>query len=255
MSILEAIHHQVLTVCARMPQNFYFAIMAFTSSTFTSGFEAGFSGWEKELCCNYSAEIVSSPKLEGNHAAKFTLKESDPKRRAELKLKPVPANSEWTYRFSTFLPANYATDRSYEIIAQWHEKPDFNLGETWRRPPLSLSIKDNKFRVSNRWDPKPVSVSYKEAGSQGWNLGAVAKEKWTDWMFHVKWSYKSDGLIEIWKNGKLVIKKTGPNTYNDRIGPYFKIGIYKPQWKAAPQSSNTTQRVIYFDQVRVDKGS
>lgn len=224
------------------------------STVFNSGFESGFTGWKKELCCKHSAQIVSSPKREGNHAIKLTLYKSDPSRWAELKLNPVPANSEWTYRFSTFVPTNYATDTSYEIIAQWHEIPDFDLGETWRRPPLNLSIKNGRFGVSNRWDPKPVNVTFKEAGVQGWKLGKVSKGEWTDWVFHVKWSYKSDGLLEVWKNGKLVVRKTGPNTYNDKRGPYFKIGIYKPDWKADPQKSITSQRDIYFDRVRVQKG-
>jgi len=226
-----------------------------SSSVFTSGFESGFTGWKKELCCKHSAQIVSSPKREGSHAIKLTLYKSDPSRRAELRLKPIPANSEWTYRFSTFIPNNYATDPSYEIIAQWHEQPDFSLGETWRRPPLTLSIKNEQFGVSNRWDSKPVSVTFKEAGSQSWKLGKVTKGEWIDWVFHVKWSYKSNGLLEVWKNGNLVVQKNGPNTYNDKKAPYFKIGIYKPDWKADPQKSITTQRVIYYDQVRVDKGS
>lgn len=234
-----------------------FFISRARSSVFIADFKSDFPGWKKELCCTHSAQIVSSPTHTGKNAVKFTLNRGDPyiasRPRAELRLKPVPANSEWTYRFSLLIPTNNATDPSYEIVAQWHEQPDFDSGETWRRPPLTLSIRNNQFGVSNRWDPKPVSVIFKEAGSQSWKLGEVAKGKWTDWVFHVKWSYKSDGLLEVWKNGKLVVRKTGPNTYNDKRGPYFKIGIYKPDWKSAPQKSITTQRVVYYGQVQIEQ--
>ena len=74
-------------------------------------------------------------------------------------------------------------------------------------------------------------------------------------MFHVKWSHKSDGLLEVWKDGKLVVRKTGPNTYNDKRGPFLKMGIYKPQWKSKPELSKVTKRVIYFDEVRVGDAS
>lgn len=217
-----------------------------------------FSGWKKEFCCDYSAQIVSAPERPGKHAVKFTLYKTDPdvstSRRSELRLNPVPANSEQWYGFSVFVPHEYAKDPSYEIIAQWAGLPDFDLGETWRVPVVTLTIRNDQFGVSDRWDPRPVSVKFKEAGSQGWKLGAVAKGEWTDWVFHMKWSYKSDGLLQVWKNGKLVVSRTGPNTYNDEHGPFLKIGIYKPDWKYNDKSK-TTMRVIYFDQVRVGNAS
>jgi len=45
------------------------------------------------------------------------------------------------------------------------------------------------------------------------------------WVFHIKWSHKPDGLLEVWKDGKLVVRKTGPNTYNDERVPFLKWGL------------------------------
>ena len=50
---------------------------------------------------------------------------------------------------------------------------------------------------------------------------------WTDWVFHVKWSYGPDGVLEVWKNSQKIVTKSGPNTFNDARGPYMKMGIYK----------------------------
>lgn len=223
---------------------------------FIGDFETGdFSGWRQELCCQHSAQVVSSPTRSGEYAARFTLYKEDAlaanSRRAELKLDPVPANSEQWYALSIFVPQEYASDPSYDIITQWAGRPDFNLGEDWRQPIIALSIRDNRFRLSNRWDSKTITTNETRSGEVGWDLGAVVKEQWVDWVFHVKWSYGSDGLLEVWKNGKLVVKKVGPNTYNDLTGPYIKVGIYKPQWKVKPELSRTTKRVIYLDEVRV----
>lgn len=228
-----------------------------STKIFTGDFEDDLSGWKTEICCDHSAQIVSSPKRPGK-AVKLTLYKNDPdvttSRRAELRLKPVPVNSEQWYGFSVFVPEEYVKDTSYEIITQWSGKPDFELGENWRTPMLTLSIKDDRFRVSNRWDSRPVNVKFKEAGSQGWDLGTVTKGQWINWVFHVKWSSTSNGLLEVWKNGQLVVSKTGPNTYNDKSGPFLKMGIYKPDWKYNDKSQ-TTQRVIYLDEVRVGDAS
>lgn len=230
---------------------------------FTSNFEEGdFSKWRKELCCQHSVQIVSSPTRAGEHAVKFTLKKGDPfvasSKRAELRLGTVPANSEQWYGFSNYLPKDWVNDPSFEITAQFHNRPDLSLGEEWRSPALTLAIYKDRWRVGNRWDPKRVTKKKNprtEGGSEGWYVGNIEKGKWTDWVFHIKWSHKHDGLLEVWKDGKLVVRKTGPNTYNDEKGPFLKMGIYKPHWKSKPERSKATKRVIYFDEVRVGNAS
>lgn len=232
-------------------------IMGATDRTLFKGdFESGFdTGWAKELCCKHSAQIVNSPSGVG-HAVKFTLNRTDPdinnSKRSELKLDRVPRSSERIYRFRSFLPDNYATDSSMEIVAQWHETPDFELGETYRSPPLYLKTDNGRWVLSRRWDPNKLTRNNTPAGTETIDLGPYQKGVWTNWSFRVRWSYESNGLVQVWKNGKQVFRKTGPNTYNDEIGTYFKMGIYKPDWKSRPQESQTTQRVIYFDRVRVE---
>jgi len=91
-----------------------------------------------------------------------------------------------------------------------------------------LAIYKDRWRVGNRWDPKRVTKNKNprpEGGSEGWYVGNIEKGKWTDWVFHIKWSHKPDGLLEVWKDGKLVVRKTGPNTYNDEKGPFLKMGF------------------------------
>jgi len=221
---------------------------------FSDGFESGaLSSWKKELCCNHSAEIVGSPARSGSKAVKFTLKKKDPltagSKRAELKLDSVPANSEQWYAFSVFFPSDFVPDPEMEIIAQWHNVPDFNQGEKWRTPALYLRPKNGKLYIQRRWDSRPVNDNNPQ-GRETIDLGAYKTNAWTDFVFHVKWSYKGDGLLEVWQDGKLVVQKQGPNTYNDAKGPYFKFGIYKPGWKNKPRQSQTNERTLFFDDIR-----
>jgi len=226
------------------------------SSLFEETFENGIEReWYKELCCHKSAVTVDSPVRAGERAVKITLNKRDPivegSKRSELVLRPVPANSERWYAFSMFLPESYKSDPSAEIVVQWHDQPDLSSGDIWKTPPLYLTTNNGDLLLRRRWDSRRIVKNNTPQGKEAINLGPYPKGVWTDFVFHVKWSYKSDGLLEVWKNGKLVVKKTGPNTYNDAVGPYFKMGIYKFDWKYNPRKSNTTQRVIYFDRVRV----
>jgi len=224
------------------------------TTLFSSSFESGLTGWDKQLlCCSHSVQIVSSPTREGKYAAKFTHRKSDPKVRAEIrKFDSVSANSERWYGYSVFVPKEYAKDPVHEIITQWSNRPvDRDLGEDGRRPSLSLSIRNDKLELNNHWDSRSTTLSRKGVGAKAWDLGPVAKGQWTDWVFHAKWSHKSDGLLEVWRDGRLVVSKTGPNTYNDKTSPSMKIGFYKRQWKNNPEASTTTERVIYYDAVRI----
>jgi len=190
----------------------------------------------------------------GDQAIKIHLKKDDPhvagSKRAELKLGEVPANSEQWYAFSVFLPSSYKQDPSGEIIAQWHDLPDRDLGEVWKSPALTLVTQNGRFYLNRIWDSKPVTQKNPE-GRETIDLGPYQTGKWTDLVFHIKWSYTSDGLLELWQDGNLIVSKTGPNYYNDQRGPYLKIGIYKGDWKRQPEKSVVSKRSIYFDELRV----
>lgn len=240
-----------------------FAIPVFTAPSigiaasnilFVDDFENGnLFDWAKDLCCQHSAQIVNFPTRAGPHALKFTLDEpsNGDKVRAEIALGSVPANSERWYGFSVLVPQDYKNDPSDEIITQWHNPPDKERGEEWngRGPTLSLRIKDDQFILYNSWDSNPVSEG--RQNFQKWNLANIPKGQWTDWVVRVKWSYQSDGMLEVWQNDKLVVRKTGPNTYNDLKGPFLKMGIYKSHWG----EPTFDQRVLYFDEVRIGDAS
>ena len=46
-----------------------------------------------------------------------------------------------------------------------------------------------------------------------------------------------------------VLNKTGPNCYNDKIMPYFKMGIYKSNWR--DDVGDVVERTVYHDEVRI----
>lgn len=213
------------------------------------------SGWEQERCCDYSINVVDSPVRAGEHAVRFEIHKDQPdvagSKRAEITLDNVPPTSERWYGFSIYLPNDYKTDPTAEIVTQWHAVPDFDKGEDWRSPPLALLTENGRWKVDRRWDARRVMPNNRPQGSEVRDLGLYERGRWIDWVVHVKWSWQDDGLLEVWKDGERVVHHRGPNAYNDEKGTYFKTGIYKWLYKQAPDETTTSERMIYVDEVRV----
>jgi hypothetical protein len=122
-------------------------------------------------------------------------------------------------------PETYVPDNIWEIIAQWHAVPDFYLGETWRNPLLSLHSTSGQWSIKSRWDSKENTFENGKrvyGGSKDWVLGAYKVAEWITWKFQILWSHLDNGIVEIWKNGKQVVSKKGPNCFNDNQGPTLK---------------------------------
>lgn len=199
----------------------------------TSTFEnaTDFNSWSKEICRSSALTISSDVARKGKTSARFEFVKSDVTNyngfvRAEIRQNSQTDADQW-YGFSNYLPSDFVKDPLAEKIAQWHEIPDFDKGETWRSPPISLGIENGRYTLTVLWAAAAVNTNDTKDGEKDVDLGPVDLAKWNDWVFHIKFSYKSDGVLEIWKNKVKVYTLYGPNSFNDEFYPYFKIGIYK----------------------------
>lgn len=165
-------------------------------------------------------------------------------------------DKEYWYGFSVFVPDSYVPDGSWEIVAQFQSIP--NDGEEYRNPLLAIETSGGIWGVRSRWDDKVITQTksgggWVYGGQKRWELGEVKTGVWTDWVIQVKWRYVNDkqGYLKIWKDGKLVVDHTGPNAYNDPMGPYLKLGIYNGWKSTPPQSKESSRYVVYHDEIRV----
>jgi hypothetical protein len=218
---------------------------------FGSGFESGTlvdgDDW------NYSGnkpEITTEKVRSGKYAVKSYLHryDSHTSYRTELRARaPVPVKGKDTwYGFSIYLPSTYKPDWIDDFLVQWHAIPD--PGEKHGNPPLGLVVKNGKWELRSTWNAIQPTVKSRQR-STGFHLGPHDTNKWTDWVFRIRWSYGNDGILQVWKNGKQVVNRIGPNCYNDKKMPYFKMGIYKSQWRT--KFSDVLERTVYHDEVRM----
>lgn len=182
--------------------------------------------------------------------------------RAELTLDPGHTEgSTVTYAWSLLIPEDYPDvpledaegEPNWQVMGQWHQKPDLQRGETWDKfpgqgesPPvgfvyLRLREEDPNFQRL-RQDPRSADI-------QGFNPDwtdqtvllltcgtpplpvacvPVRKGKWIDLKVEIRWSTKETGQVQAWVNGNKLNRDPfrGPNMWN-HSPHYFKFGLYR----------------------------
>ena len=151
---------------------------------------------------------------------------------------------EYWIGFSAFLPAGWAIDSQPELIFQLHGNG------SGRPPPFALYIDGDMWGWRVRWQPNR-DESKPDSGEANLWQDTYEKEKWVDWVIHAVWSFKEDGFLEIFKDGVSVVKRNGPNCYNDKAGMRGpQTGIYKWPWRELGPS-DVNKRIIYLDEFKV----
>ncbi len=244
------------------------------ASLVKSGFETGefeSYGWRKS---GNIPKIVRAPEpvCRGRFAIKFPLNRNNDKvsYRTELALagneagvlKNLKYDEDYWLGMSIFLPLGWKPDeKSIDIMAQLHGVPDLDQGEVYRNPMFNFYVRGNEWFFITKRDSRAVTarsqadMKYEEYGFQ--SLGKIETGKWTSFVFHFRLSYREgEGRIDVWKNGKKIIDnyKKGVG-FNDKTGPYWKIGNYKPAWKPGHEPTAVTHRVHYVDEVAIAMGA
>lgn len=200
------------------------------------------------------APLATSP---GNKAVQFTVPRALNSFRAELALTQEPGYQERWYGLRVFIPADWVFDEDDggDIVTQWHHilggAPSPGRGNY---PPLSIAAK------GDRWNINSNHGTIGRADRDNFHPEEkVRPGAWANWVIHAKWSPNSDGVLEIWLNGKQVVNRKGPNTYHTPTPhtPYWKIGIYHPEWKTRnaekfqAHKATIAKRVVVIDDTRM----
>ncbi|MFW5866980.1 MAG: polysaccharide lyase [Armatimonadota bacterium] len=202
----------------------------------------------------YSGQVADEPARAGDHSMRFEWRrensgESNTSKKAHLwaPMAPEPRVERW-WGFSMYIPADGGqADSKGEILVQWHGVPDFDLGEGYRNPIMTVGQREGNLVTSFKYDDREVTPD----GFRDWDytttqLGPTPYDRWIDFVFHVRWAPTGGGFVEVWMDGEKVVDEHDVKVgFNDEFGPYTGFGIYK--W---PGASDHERRVIYFDEIR-----
>lgn len=248
---------------------------------FVEGYENGSVSVEWDLWgigSENSLGIVRSPKRAGKYAARFELRYTDQNRyngkRAEIvrwhsDVGKILGPDEW-YGFSIYLPEDYVPSDETSMLFQWHAFRDKN--ENPRDPPLCLLTEKGKWFLRLVYSDDPEAKITKGMHKIDLVEIPVKREVWTDWVFRVKWDYRTTenggkGFVQAWQllkgsKWKKVVDYKGPTCYNDEWNIRFQWGVKMPYWSDCDPGEKLeecsevsfTKRVVFNDELRVAKG-
>ena len=144
--------------------------------------------------------------------------------RAEIREAPdvrLSMGMESWYAFSFLLPSDFPIVKTRLVIARW--KQSFNDPSKDRSPMVSLRYINGKLRVDVARDRGKRKVFIDKMD---------LLNRWVDMVFRLIPEPNKDGLLQVWKDGKLIVDYNGPLGFRDDEDEiYFKLGLYRDHMK------------------------
>lgn len=203
-----------------------------------------FDGSGLQMACHGNCPTLSSQfSRSGSKSMKSTVStSSNNKKRTQAVVsnkstRQMVFDRDYWMGFSVYLPKGWQVPGKREIVAEIRRTPD--AGER-SSSAFEILTGDGDWTLRNNWG----------SGDRKWSLNSVYESvgRWTDFVIHYRPSYKSTGILEVWKNGTLVARRTGPNIERDAKGPYLALGLLKDYTSPSSQT-------VYHDSLRIASGS
>ncbi|OAS88192.1 MULTISPECIES: heparin lyase I family protein [Metabacillus] len=173
---------------------------------------------------------------EGNKSLLFSLPPNDS--RSEIRIIDIPNNSTKFIGFSVFFPKDYKPPTDWNLFAQWWQGSPAS-------PPIAFEITPNsdefKMRILTRhgqYQHNNITVQYNKT---------IEKDNWIDFMIEMRIDDSGglNGILNVWKNGKEIVKYNGPLGYpNLNNTTNFRLGLYRYPF------INSSAKV-YFDEIKI----
>jgi hypothetical protein len=208
-----------------------------TSMLTVADFETGNTSQLKiQKGASDSIIVVTAPVRSGTYAARTLLRAEDRKvsrgQRAEFvdAKTTILMNTDYWYGLSVFLPADFTVPTASNVVlVQWHTQA---AGPS---PVLAIRVQGGDWMITSDATGTQRSIA----------RIPIEKNRWADWVVHVKWSATLTGYWTIWKDAVRVVDESGIVTqYPESLGPYAKFGQYH-------SVRGVGQNVAYFDEYRV----
>jgi hypothetical protein len=165
----------------------------------------------------------------GTRSARITVQEGDIQQkgddgrsveRAELDSGHYPflGRDVW-FGFSFLIPPGFPVIDNRLVIASWKQ-----------------SDVEGSPLIGQRFRTGRHSVTIRPPGSDGsgktYHLPDIRFGRWNDMVYHVRYSLKEDGRIEVWMGGTRVVSYAGPTASKDGANRFYnKVGLYRDRWK------------------------
>ncbi|MDH3225890.1 MAG: polysaccharide lyase [Thermoleophilia bacterium] len=180
--------------------------------------------WGNVETVNRRRVRVVRSSIQGRFAGRFEVRDGESPlgfgERAEVLIRTGEREGQvrW-YSWSTKFARNFPIARrgAWQVVTQWHSKANGS-------PPLGWFVEGNRLVLrAHRHSAPGRLLSVRDLWS-----GPIWRGKWNHIKMRVRWSGSDGrGWVELWMNGRKVLKRTKVRTMYPGIGNYFKQGYYR----------------------------
>lgn len=195
------------------------------------------------------ASIIQDSVREGAYAARFEVRpNADPNasggERSELLYSTGEGEGDESWwAWSTYFGDDFNPDPNtwWNIFTQWHHTGSSGQANV-------------HFEVNTQYVPWKIQMrtfgGQADQNQQIFLLADLERNKWYDFVFHVRWAPDNTGFVEVWVNGAPVVPLTyRPTTYAGQ-GVYLKQGLYRgPSELTSAVYLDGTRRGTSFEDV------
>jgi hypothetical protein len=149
------------------------------------------------------------------------------KERSEIatsqKMKP---GRPYDITFSLMIEPGPKNTAGWMTLAQIQSTPD--PGEAGHSPPFAIEMVGERMRIITRDDPGAVAGRETTTYTDHYtDTQDIKRGHW--YRFHIRAQFDSpgNGLLQVTRDGDMLVHYRGAMGFNDLVGPYWKEGVYR----------------------------
>jgi len=112
-------------------------------------------------------------------------------------------------------------------VGQFHGTPDAgdygSLG-----PVFAIRLVGERMRIVTRTDSDRITEARPADNFLYTDTTDIERGHWYQMKVEIRFDPDGQGIINIWRDGEQLAHYEGGVGYNDAVGPYWKMGIYRP---------------------------
>ncbi|MEQ6250796.1 heparin lyase I family protein, partial [Sulfitobacter sp. HNIBRBA3233] len=169
--------------------------------------------------------------------------EAQGKNRSEISsFRSMQNGREFTIEFDVFVEDGPSNTADFLVLAQLHQTEDRNASgvptDVSGPPPLTVQMRGDRLEIVGRTDPNKnttetslirlTAPGYEDEDTLYLDTDPIARDTWINMRIVVVFDHTgTSGRLEVQRDGVTIVDYTGPIGYNDDIGPYLQMGVYR----------------------------
>ena len=192
--------------------------------------------------------------------------EAQGKNRSEIvSRKYTQFERQFNLEFDVMVESGAANTADWLLLAQLHQSEDVdengNLLDASASPPLALQLNGELMEIvgranSDRFLPPsnldelsyPPRIALNGQNTMYLDTNPIVRDQWYTMRFEIVFDHAEggSGSLRVFRDGQLLVDYDGPLGYNDAVGPYLQLGVYR---KEAPETTAARFRDITWEGV------